>query len=69
MLESFFDSACQKFERIDYAFGGGHSRLSEISVEEFDCVGEEEAQLFIKSESYLRLSAEESVRVRQYLVR
>ena len=27
---------------MDYEVRGGHGRLGEISVEEFDCVGEEE---------------------------
>ena len=27
---------------MDYAFGCGYSRLGEIYVEEFDCVGEDE---------------------------
>ena len=31
---------CQKVERMDYEVGGGHVRLGEIAVEEFNCIGE-----------------------------
>ena len=30
----------QKVELMDYAVGGGHSRLGEITVEEFNCIRE-----------------------------
>ena len=37
-----FDSTQHKAELVDYLVGGGHVRLCEIAVEEFDCVREEE---------------------------
>ena len=30
----------QKVERVDYAVGGGHGKLGEIVVDEFDCIRE-----------------------------
>ena len=38
VIGSVFDSTRQKFERMDYVVRGGHGRLGEIAVEEFDCV-------------------------------
>ena len=37
-IRSVCDGTQQKFERMDYVVRGGHGRLGEIAVEEFDCV-------------------------------
>ena len=37
---NFFYGKRQKVERMEYEVGGGHGRLDEISMEEFDCIVE-----------------------------
>ena len=39
-IRKFFYGTRQKVERMDYAVRGGNGRLGEISLEEFDCIGE-----------------------------
>ena len=39
-IRDVFYGTRQKFERLEYAVGGGNGRLGEISVEELDCVRE-----------------------------
>ena len=37
---NIFYGTQNKVDRMDYAVRGGHCRLGEIAVEEFDCIGE-----------------------------
>ena len=40
IIGSVFDVTRQRVECMDYAVRGGHGRLGEIDVGEFDCVKE-----------------------------
>ena len=39
-IRDVFYGTRQKFERLVYAVGGGHGRVGEIAVEEFEFIGE-----------------------------